>query len=103
MADQRAGIDLGKHRNRVALHVLVGHLFRAPVGADGRELADDQALDVGLGRFVVGVVGAVIANLGVGEDDNLPGIGRIGGDFLITGKGSIKNDLALAFTRVSVA
>ena len=100
---QRARIDLGQHRNRIPLHVLVGHLFRAPVGADGRELADDQALDIGLGRFVVCLVGAVVADLGIGENDDLPGIGRIGGDFLITGKGSIKNDFALAFARVPIA
>ena len=69
----------------------------------GGELADDQALDIGLGRLVVCLVGAVVADLGIGENDDLPGVGGIGGDFLVTGKGSIKNDLALAFARVSIA
>jgi hypothetical protein len=41
--------------------------------------------------------------LGIGKNDNLPGVGRIGGDFLITGKGSIEHDLAPAFARVSIA
>ena len=103
MAHQRAGVDLGQHRNRIALHVLVGDLFGAPIGADGRELADDQALDIGLGRLVVCLVGAVVADLGVGENDDLTGIGRIGGDFLITGKRSIENDFALAFARSAIA
>ena len=69
----------------------------------GGELAHDQALDIGLGRLVVCLVGAVVADLGIGKNDNLAGIGRIGSDFLVTGKGSIENDFALAFARVPVA
>jgi hypothetical protein len=69
----------------------------------GRELAHDQTLDIGLGRLVVRLVRSVIADLGIGENDDLTGIGRIGGDFLISGKGSIKNDLALAFAGVPIA
>ncbi len=103
MAHQGARVDLGQHRNRVPLHVLIGDLFGAPVGTDLRELANDQALDIGLGRFVVSLVGAVVSDLGIGENDDLTGIGRIGGDFLVTGKGSIKNDLTLAFARMSIA
>ena len=68
-----------------------------------RELADDQALDIGLGRLVVCLVGAVVADLGIGENDDLPGIGGIGGDFLIAGKRSIKNNFALAFAWVPIA
>jgi hypothetical protein len=41
--------------------------------------------------------------LGIGENDNLTGIGGVGGDFLISGKGSIKNDFARAFAGVPVA
>jgi hypothetical protein len=102
MADQGAGVDFGQHGNGIALHVLVGDLLGAPVGADGREFADDQALDVGLCRFVVCLVGAVVADLGVGENDDLAGIGGIGGDFLVSGKRSIENNFALAFTWVTI-
>ena len=97
MADQGAGVDLGEHRNRIALHVLVGDLLGAPVGAGRRELAHDQALDVGLGGLVVGLVGSVVADLGIRQNDDLAGIGGVGGDLLVTGEGSIKNHLALAF------
>ena len=48
-------------------------------------------------------VSPVIANLGISENDDLAGVGRIGGDFLVTGKGSIKNDLTLAFAGMTVA
>ena len=66
---------------------------------DRGELADDQALDIGLGRLVICLVGAVIPDLGIGENDNLSGIGGIGSDFLIAGKGGIENNFTLAFTR----
>ena len=69
----------------------------------GRELADDEALDVGPGGFVICGVGAVVADLGIGEDDDLAGVGGVGGDFLVAGKGSIENDFSLAFAGVPVA
>ena len=40
---------------------------------------------IGLGRFIVGVVGSVVADLGICENDDLSGIGRIGSDFLVAG------------------
>src|SRR5262252_1307074 len=42
-------------------------------------------------------VGAVIANLGVGQNNNLPRIGRVSENFLVASDGSIKNDFAVAF------
>jgi hypothetical protein len=103
VAHQRAGVDLRQHRNRIALHVLVGDLLGAPIRADGRELADDQALDIGLGRLVVRPASAVVADLWVGENDDLTGVGGISGDLLVTGKGSVENNLAQAFAWVAVA
>ncbi len=103
MPHQGAGIDFSEHRNRIALHILVGHLLRPPVGADDGELADDQALDIRLRRLVIRLVGPVVANLGIRENDDLPGIGRIGGDFLVTGEGGIKNNFTLAFARCAMA
>ena len=103
MAHQGAGIDLGQNRHAVALHVLVGHLFGAPVRADLGEFADDQAFDVRPGGLIVSPIRAVIANLGVGEDDDLPCVRGIGRNFLVSGKRSIENDFALAFARVSMA
>jgi len=47
--------------------------------------------------FVIVRVGAVIADLRIGQDNNLSCIGGIGEDFLITGDGSIKNDFPVAF------
>src|SRR5271169_1632197 len=103
VAHQRSGIDLGEHGNLVALQILLRNFLRAPVGADAGKLANDQALDVGPGRFVVVGVGAVIADLGIGENYNLPGIGGVGEYFLVAGDASIKNDFAVTFTFVAEA
>ncbi len=103
MPHQCARVDLGQHRNLVPLHVLVGYLLRAPVRTDRRKLAHDQPFDKWARCLVVCCVGAVISNLGVGENDDLPGIGGIGGDFLVSGKGSIENNFSLAFARGAIA
>src|ERR1035437_8285893 len=103
MADQGAGVDLGQHGYGIALHVLVGDLRGAPVGTDGRKLADAQALDKGPGRLVVRLVSAVVADLRVGEHHNLAGIGGVGEDFLVSGQRSIKNNFTPAFARSAIA
>ncbi len=103
MAHQRAGIDLGQHGNLVALEILFGDLLRAPVGADARELAHDQPLDVRTRGLVVVGVGAVIADFRIGENYDLPGVGRVGEDFLVAGDGGIKNDFAVTFAFCAVA
>ena len=41
--------------------------------------------------------GAVVADLRVGEDDDLAGVGGIGEDFLVAGEGGIEDDFAGAF------
>ena len=97
MADQGAGIDIGDHRDLEFFQILVGHLLRAPVGADGRELAHRQTFYIRMRGLVVVRIGAVIADLRVGQDNDLPGIRRIGENFLVAGDGSIKNDFPVAF------
>src|SRR5262249_28678919 len=103
MANKRARVYIGKHRNLELLEIFFGHLLRAPVGADLRELAHDQALNVGARGFVVFGVGAVVADLRIGQNDDLSGVGGVGENFLIAGNGSIKNDFAVAFAFGAVA
>ena len=92
-----AGVDFSEHGNLVTIEIFFSNLLRAPVGTDAREFADDEALNVRTGRLVVFGVGSVIADLGVGENYNLPGVGRISENFLVAGDGSIKNDFAVTF------
>ena len=103
MADEGAGVDLGDDRDVVVLEVFVGNATRAPVGGVYGKFAGDEAFDVGPGGFVVRGVGAVVADLGIGEDDNLAGVGGIGEDLLITSQRCIENDFSAAFTLGAVA
>src|ERR1019366_1223865 len=105
VAYQRPRVDLGEHRDSKLLHELIRDLLRAPVGTDFRELADDQPLYVRTQRLAVFGIGAVVSDFGVGQDDHLPCVRRVGENFLVAGNGSIKNDFAgaLAFSAVAFA
>ena len=62
--------------------------------AIGGKLAHHQPLDVRPRGFVVLAAGAVVADLRIGEDDDLPGIGRIGEHFLVAGERGIEDHFA---------
>src|ERR1700691_5355432 len=100
---QRARVDIRQHRHFELLQVLLGHLLRAPVPTPFRELAHDQAFDPRTRGFVIFLVGAVVTDLRIGQDNDLPRVGRIGENFLVAGDGSIKNDFAVAFAFGAVA
>ena len=51
----------------------------------------------GFGGLVILDAGAVVADLRVGEDDDLAGIRRVGEDFLIAGERGIEDDFAGSF------
>ena len=89
----------------MTIQILFRDLLRAPVGADARELAHHQAFDIRLVGFVVVRIGAVIADFGIGQDDDLAGVGRISKDLLIAGDGGVENDLpeALALRAIAFA
>ena len=72
----------------------VGFGVGAPVARDGGEFAHREAFDIGVGGFVIAAAGSVIADLGVGEDDDLAGIGRIGENFLIAGERGVEDHFA---------
>ena len=103
MAHQGSSVNFGQNRNLELLQIFFGYFLGSPVGADFGKFANDQPLDIGPGGFVVFGVGPVIANLRVGENDNLPAVGRIGEDFLIAGDGSIKNYFPVTFAFGAVA
>ena len=98
-----ARIDIRDHRNVEALEIFVGSLLRAPVRTDWRELANNQSFNVGSNSFVVFRIGAVIADLRVGEYYDLSGVRRIGEDFLVSSERGIKNDFPVALCFRSVA
>jgi hypothetical protein len=60
------------------------------------KLADDESLDVGPVGFLVVQIGADVSDVRIGEADDLPGVARVGEDFLVTGKAGIENNFAAA-------
>ncbi len=99
VAHQRASIDPGDHRHAARGQELAGGFIRSPVAGKGRKFAHDEALDVRLRRFIIGLVRAVIADFGIRQNDDLPAVRRIGENFLVSGNRGIENDLACPFDR----
>src|ERR1700693_211758 len=73
---------------------MFGVLFRTPVAGNGGEFADHQAFDVRARCLLICLVGTVVADLGIREDDNLTGIRGISEDFLIAGDGGVEDHLS---------
>src|SRR5437764_5537006 len=103
MPDQRSRVDFRQHWNLELFEIFFRDLLRAPVGADSRELANDQTFNIGPDGLVVFRIGAVISDFRIGENNNLAAVRRIGENFLVAGDGSIKNDLAVTFAFCAVA
>ena len=74
MADQSARVDAADDGDPLAGEESFGTLVGAPVAGEVRELADDETFNVGFDRFVVFGGRAVIADLGICENDDLPGV-----------------------------
>ncbi len=103
MADQGTGIDIGNDRNLRFFQIFVDHLLRPPIRADRGKLANNQPLDKRMRGFVVVGIGAVIADLGIGQDNDLAGVGGVGEDFLVTSQRGIKNYFPVTFAFRTVA
>src|SRR6185437_1679364 len=103
MPHQRAGVEVSDYRNIEAFEIFVGSLLRAPVRADGRELAHHESFNKRANRLIILGIRSVISDLWVCEYYDLPGVGRIGEDFLVSGERGIKNDFAVALCFRSVA
>src|SRR5437899_11075057 len=105
MANKSARVQICDYRNIEAFQILIRRLLRTPVGADWRKFANYKPLNEGSNGFVVFRIGAVIADLRVGEYYDLPGVGWIGEEFLVSGKTGIKNyfSVALCFRAAALA
>jgi len=80
----------------VTVQIEMRRLGRAPVGCDLRKLAHDQRFDVRLAGLFVVEIRADIADVRIGETDDLPGITRVCENFLITGEAGVENDFTAA-------
>ena len=96
-AHQGPRIDAGDAGDVVAEEVFVEGFDGAEIGGDGGEFFNDEAFDLGMGGFVVGLIGdAVVTDLGVGHSDDLAGVGGIGEDFLVADEGGVEDGFAAA-------
>ena len=94
VADQGAGVEIADDGDAGAGEEAIGGGIAAPIAGDGRKLADYETFNVRTVGFVVVGAGSVVADLGIGEDDDLAGIGGVGEDFLIPGESGIEDDFA---------
>src|SRR5271154_4579546 len=74
------------------LEILLRRLASPPIRSQRRKFAHDQPFYMRLSRFFILSVRANISNVGIGQADRLPGITRIGKNFLVAGERSIKNN-----------
>jgi hypothetical protein len=56
------------------------------------KLADDKRFNVRLGRFFVAVIGAHIADVGIGQTDNLASVAGVGKNFLVASETGVENN-----------
>jgi hypothetical protein len=59
-----------------------------------RQIADDKALGVGAARLVVLVVHAGVANVWIGQRDDLATVRGVGEDLLVAGDGGVEHHFA---------
>ena len=96
MADECASVNVPDDGDAVPFEIFLRGFAGTPIGRQLGKFADDQPLDVRLARFLVFEVGADVADVGIRQADDLPGIAGIGEYFLIAGKAGIENDFAAA-------
>jgi hypothetical protein len=94
--NERSRVDIPDDGNFVAIEIELRGFAGAPVRRDLGKFADDQGFDVrALGFFVV-QIRANVADVRIGETDDLPGVAGVGENFLVTGEAGIENDFAAA-------
>src|SRR5690606_34651361 len=91
---QPAGVDAGDAGDAAAGEHGPEVLLRPPVGAAAGEVAHDHPPAVDPGCLVVERVGPVVADVRIGEGDDLARVGRIGDHLLVAGQHGVEDDLA---------
>lgn len=94
MAGELARVDVGDRHRGVVGEVGGQRLGHAPVAGQQRQILDDQAGGVHLARFVVFLVGAVVADVRIRERHDLLAVARVGEDFLIAGHRGVEHHFA---------
>ena len=90
-AGEFAGIDSGNRRDVLIAQVTGQVLAHAEIARADRQIADDQSGGEDLVRLGVFRIDADIADVRIGQRDDLPAIRRIGQDFLIAGHRGVEH------------
>ena len=91
---QPSGVDIGDADDALAPQIGVETLRHAEVAGQDRQVADDEARGLNAVGLLVLRVGPDIADVGVGQGDELAQIRGIGEDLLISGHGGVEHHLA---------
>ena len=94
VAGEPAGVDPGDAGHAVEAQIGVERAGGAPAARAAGQVAHDHAPAAGPGRLAVGGVDAVVADVGIGEGDDLPGVGRIGHHLLVAAHHGVEHHLA---------
>ena len=84
-------------RVSVAIFVIGKGLVAAPVGGLPANATRDEARHLRSLGLLVAAVDSVVAQLGHGEGDELPGVGRVGEDLLVAGMAGVEDHFARGF------
>ncbi len=98
-AGQAPGIDVGDGHHPEAGQVVRQGLAAAPAAHQGWQVTNHQTGRVHTGRFLVLRIHTGVADMGIGQGDDLTGVGRVGQDLLVTGHGGVEHHLADGLTR----
>ena len=90
---QAPGVDAGHRRDAVTTEEGLQALGRAPVGGSSARSHTTTPRQCGAG-LVVGGVGPVVADVGAGEGDHLPRVGRVRDHLLVAAHGGVEDQLA---------
>jgi len=91
---QAAGIDSGKRDDAMLAEIIGQALLFAEIRIADRQVADNQPGRVYARRLDVFGIDADIADMRIGQGNDLARIAWVGQDFLVTGHRGIEHDLA---------
>ena len=94
-----AGVDVADADDVVRAQIVAERAVGAPGAVSIGGVAHDEAGGLQRGGFDIQRVDAGVADVRVGEGDDLSGVGRVGEDFLVAGHGGVEDEFAAAAAR----
>ena len=91
---QAPRVDAGDRHRAFAPQVGRQRFAHAEVGFAHRQVLDDQAGGVHFRGLDVFVIDADVADVRIGQRDDLAAVARVGEDFLVAGEGGVEHHLA---------